>query len=87
MLDHYRTSSRDIYNPHLLCPKRHAMPDIERLSVNINAFGPQFCLCLFNLCHQFFVCLRNIVEIVHIVAEFEEEIGAEGDECPEWKLL
>ena len=63
------------------------MPDIERLLVNINALRPQLCLCLFNLCHQLFVCLWNIVEAVHTVAELEKEISTEGDECPEWKLL
>ena len=63
------------------------MPDIEHLLVNSNALRPQLFLCFFNLCHQFFVCLWNIVEAVHIIAEFEEEISAEGYEYPEWKLL
>jgi hypothetical protein len=33
------------------------------------------------------MCLWNIVETVHAVAKLEEEISAEGNECPEWKLL
>lgn len=63
------------------------MPDIECLLVYINALRPQLFLCLFNLCHQFFMCLWDIVETIHVVSELEEEIGAEGNEYPEWKLL
>lgn len=28
----------------------------------------------------------NVVEAVHVVAQFKEEICAEGHEYPEWKL-
>jgi len=85
--DHYRTSSwtsatriRHIQNA-ILCLMFNVF------LVNIDALRSQRCLCFFNLCHQFFMCLWNIVETVHVVAEFEEEIGAEGYEYPEWKLL
>jgi len=52
--------------------------------VNIYPQLPQICPRKLNLAHQLLMCSRHIVECEDAPAEFEEEIGAEGDEGPEW---
>ena len=56
------------------------------LLVHINAFIPQLLLRLLDLLHQLLVCLRNVIEAVHVVAELEEEVCAKGHQSPERKL-
>ena len=38
------------------------------------------------LTHKLFICIGDIIERENTVAEFEEEVCAEADESPEWKL-
>lgn len=53
---------------------------------NINALRFEVCPGNLNLLHKLCMRSRHIVEGEDSVAELEEEVCAEGDECPEWKL-
>lgn len=57
------------------------------ISIHINPHPLQLHPRLINLRHQLLMCLRNIVECEHAIAELEEEVCAEGNEGPEGKLV
>jgi hypothetical protein len=54
--------------------------------VNLHTLSPQISPRQINLLHEFCVSLGDIVECEDAEAEFEEEVGTEGDEGPEWQL-
>lgn len=53
---------------------------------NINALRSEVCSGNLNLLHKLRMRSRHIVEGEDSVAELEEKVCAEGDECPEWEL-
>lgn len=57
------------------------------ISIHIHTLALQIFPRLLNLRHQLLVGLRNVVEGENSVAEFAQEIGAEGDEGPEGELF
>lgn len=56
------------------------------VSIHIHTLALQIFPRLLNLRHQFLVGLRDVVEGEDSVAEFPQEIGAEGDEGPEGEV-
>lgn len=58
----------------------------QRSLINIHTFGPQILPRQINLLHKLRMRLGHIIECEDAIAEFEEEVCAEGDEGPEWKL-
>lgn len=62
-------------------------PPSASISINVNAFAPQFFLCNLNLSHQFLMCLRYIIECEYTPAQLEKKVGAKGHEGPEGKLV
>ena len=62
-----------------------SLPMITPL-IHRNTLRPQIRSRQINLLHEFRMRLRYIVECEDPETEFEEEVGAEGYEGPEWKL-
>lgn len=56
-------------------------------SIHIHTLALQIFPRLLNLRHQLLVGLRNVVEGENSIAEFAQEVGAEGDEGPEGELF
>jgi hypothetical protein len=59
----------------------------KRRSLDVNALGPELPLCLVDLTHQLLVCFRHVVERQDTVAQLEEEVRSERNDCPERELL
>ena len=52
--------------------------------VNVHALSPQVGPRQVDFLHELCMGFGDIVECKDTEAEFEEEVGAEGDEGPEW---
>jgi len=81
--DYKRTSSsKQLSAPAPMLPS----PRYMEYLVNLHTLSPQISPRQINLLHEFCVCLGNVVECENAEAEFEKEIGTEGNEGPEWQL-
>lgn len=53
---------------------------------HIHPFCAKLLPSLLYFPEQFLVCFRDVVEGEDAISELEQEVGAEGHECPEWYL-
>lgn len=67
--------------------RSHSLLHRIHISIHIHTLALQIFPRLLNLRHQLLVGLRNVIEGENSVAEFAQEIGAEGDEGPEGELF
>lgn len=69
-----------------LSPPVHHTNDQATL-INIDPLSPQIRPRHINLLHKLRMRLGHIVECQDAVSEFEQQVCAEGNEGPEWKLI